>query len=191
MPPAGKYKLQRSTTHRIELHICFVPHLSGEGCEILTDSLLLPLLRPGLNSKRQIAVGSLGPQPQVADRSGHYKTSTQNITTKTQHITYNQQNTTTTHKHKYSQKQTNRKYNHKHNQKHTITNTQLQTHKPQAKPQTQNHKHYQKRTPTNTKSLTHNHNRKHTITITITSNIVNTTPRPWQHAPRHGMKTND
>ena len=37
-----------------------------------------PPPRRHLNSKRQIAEGTTGPQPQVPDRSGHYRTSTHN-----------------------------------------------------------------------------------------------------------------
>ena len=49
------------------------PHLPGEGFWIL--SKLFSSSSPA-NNKRQIAVGTTGPQQQAPDRSGHYRAST-------------------------------------------------------------------------------------------------------------------
>ena len=59
------------------------PSWRNQGCELghyrtSTASTRSQWALPDLHSKRQIAVGTTGPQQQALDRSGHYRTSTTN-----------------------------------------------------------------------------------------------------------------
>ena len=151
----------------------FVPPPARCGLlDVISELLLLLLLLPRplarSDSKWQSAVGTAGPQRQVPDRSGHYRTSTTNTQSQTQPQTRN---------HKDSQPQT-------HNHKHAITNTQPKTHshkrattthttkthhentttktQPQRQTQTHSHKHSHKHTTTrNTQSQVNSHKHSH------------------------------
>ena len=110
-----------------------------------------------INRKRQIAVGSTGPQPATYNHKHNNNHNHTTTATQSQSQTHNQN--IPKHNHTHNHKHTNRKQNHKHNHKQTTTNTIKNTNTTTSKLQTLL-KH------TNTQSQTHNH--KHTITNTTT-----------------------
>ena len=130
-----------SDQHQLGHVLFFFHHLSGEGCYILSvvppvHSPVLACVRSArpqhLNSKCQIAVGSLEPQP--------HNTSPTHLTTQQ------------THNHKHNHKHTTHniqptKHNHKHN-------TQPQSHNTQPTAHDQQHKNTTTNNSTNTQHIT-------------------------------------
>ena len=128
------------------------PYIFFPTCQVRVVFSFLPFFlssaAPDLNSKRQIAVGSTGPQ----DGSGHHRTLTASArcqwalpdlnsnsqiavgTTGPEHTTTNTQHTTTNTNHKHTiHSPLPQTHNHKRNHKHTITTSkaQLQAHNAQ------------------------------------------------------------
>ena len=135
---------------------------------------------PDLNHKRQITVGTTGPQHKTRQHSHKH----------TIHKTQ-----PTTHNHK----QTSHKRNHKHKPatRTTNTNTQPQAHKPQTQLPTHNHKRTttthtatNTTTSTTTQSQTHSHNTQPQHTeATSTSTTTNTQPQHTTTAHNHNTQT--
>ena len=140
-------------TPQVRVDTLWKTNMEPEKHWFVEEHVLLLLRGADLNGKRQIAVGSVGPQQQVPIARSRWVLPGRNTQHSRQLQTHNTQTQATT-------------TTHNHNHKNTQHSRQLQTHNTQTQATTTTHNHNHKNTTTTHNHNTQPHSHKHTTTNT-------------------------